>query len=547
MKPNFYILLISILLMSLSISFAQIGMLPIENNVLHPYLNSVYRQGIGHTSIKPFKYSNVKLAVDSFGAYTKSEIYNLKRKPITLRFYPLYYFELLQDVKNTQTYLNFQAGFNVDMQLGKNLLLGADLVYAFSSYPQYLISHPDNHLPPDSSLVLPYYGKYIHENDNSYGHSPSAFYVMYSPSKIFNFTGAYGKNFLGDGYRSLFLSDNSNNYLYFKTSVNVWNFKYIHIVAALKDISFSLLPNVLEEEGGVQLRSGGANSFERKFAYMHFLSWNATKRLNLNIFEAIVQNATDTIGKRGLDVNYLNPIVFFRPVEISVGSPDNAMMGIGFKYAISRSWQWYGQAILDEFLLTNIKQRNGSWTNKVGFQLGTRVNNVMKLPLSAFLEMNYVRPFVYSHENPLQNYGHYYQPLAHPLHSNFIEAIGMIQYIHKKLTLSVKSMYAMYGTDNETSNVGQDIYKSYYTRLNFDQQRDDGHRILQGNKNIQQVTDIRVEYKFESKKFYGLEAFGGFTINTLETNTISNKLLSFYFGAKTPLSVVRKIEYSRNW
>lgn len=526
---------------------AQHGYLPIENNILNPYINSVYRQQKYHTAIKPYRYRKVKSAVDSFGSYSKSQIFAMKRKILQLKFYPLYYFDLLQDIKNTQTYLNFRAGFNIDIQIGRKLIIGSDIIYAFSSYPRYLISHPDNTQPPDSTKILPYYGDYLHKADNSFGHNPSTFYIDYTLSPIFNFTAGYGKNYFGDGYRSLLLSNNSNNYLYFKTSVDVWRFKYVHIVAGLKDVSFMLQPGKTEEEeGGVELQIG-LNNFKRKYAYIHFLSWNATKRLNINVFEAILQNAEDSIGRRGLDVNYINPIVFFRPVEISVGSPDNAVMGVGFKYSLHSACQIYGQAVLDEFILSDLKQNKGSWTNKYGFQIGMRINQVKKIPLSAFFEFNYVRPFVYSHENPLQNYGHYFQPLTHPLHANFKEWVGKLQYEYRAITLSSKILYAKYGVDNESSNVGHDIYKSYHTRMNFDMQRDVGYTMLNGNQNTQVSTDLKAEYNFSSKKFYGLKAFGGMTINVLQNNTSDEQYISFYFGAKTPLSVVREIEYIRNW
>ena len=67
----------------------------------------------------------------------------------------------------------------------------------------------------------------------------------------------------------------------------------------------------------------------RKYTTTHYLSWAISKRVNLSFFDAIVWSATDSAGNyRGFDAQYLNPIIFMRPVEFSIGSPDNALMGL---------------------------------------------------------------------------------------------------------------------------------------------------------------------------------------------------------------------------
>jgi len=45
----------------------------------------------------------------------------------------------------------------------------------------------------------------------------------------------------------------------------------------------------------------------------------------------------------------LNPIVFYRPQEYSVGSPDNSMMGLNISGKLFGSLKLYAQAVADEF------------------------------------------------------------------------------------------------------------------------------------------------------------------------------------------------------
>ena len=100
-----------------------------------------------------------------------------------------------------------------------------------------------------------------------------SFYATKNAGKHFVFETGFGKHFWGDGYRSLFLSDAAFSYPYFKITTTVRNLKYINLWANFKDITQSY-----------------NNWFDatNKYVAFHFLSWNATKRLNINLFEAII-------------------------------------------------------------------------------------------------------------------------------------------------------------------------------------------------------------------------------------------------------------------
>ena len=105
---------------------------------------------------------------------------------------------------------------------------------------------------------------------------------------------------------------------------------------------------------------------------------------------------------------------------------------------MAKRFQLYGQLLLDEFFLKEVRAGNGWWANKFGVQMGGKyidVFSVKNLDLQG--EMNLVRPFTYSHSDSVSNYTHYNQPLAHPLGANFMEAIGSYRYQpHPKWTTS---------------------------------------------------------------------------------------------------------------
>lgn len=293
---------------------------------------------------------------------------------------------------------------------------------------------------------------YARSYKNGYLYNYVAANFWYKPSKHFYMQVGYDKNFIGDGYRSLLLSDNASNYPFLKLSTTVWKFKYVNLWAQFNDIRNS---------------AGDRDLFQKKYGAFHYLDWEVTKRLNIGLFETVMWQNSDSIGYRGFDVNYLNPFIFYRPVEFSIGSPDNALMGMNVKLRLWKNTFLYSQIMLDEFYLVHIRERDGWWANKQGVQLGFKVYDLFRIKnLYIQSEANYVRPFTYSHYAVIKNYGHYNQPLAHPLGSNFLESVNFISYNYKKFYIEYELMAAMKGENVDSVNYGADLYESYLTFAN---------------------------------------------------------------------------------
>ena len=121
---------------------------------------------------------------------------------------------------------------------------------------------------------------------------------------------------------------------------------------------------------------------------------------------------------------------------------------------------------LDEFFLKEVRAGKGWWGNKFGVQVGGKyvdVFNIKNLDIQG--EMNWVRPFSYSHHDSVSNYTHYNQPLAHPLGANFMEAMGIVRYQpHPKWTASGRLIVWRQGLDTSGINFGGDIFKLNSTR-----------------------------------------------------------------------------------
>lgn len=300
--------------------------------------------------------------------------------------------------------------------------------------------------------VVPGQAMYKNFKETGFDFAFAEGHLSYSPSKYFNFRFGHGKNFIGDGYRSLLLSDVAFNYPYLAINTRVWNIEYVNIYSQLQDIS---------------IPRGDWQPWQKKYTTTHYLSWHILPWLTAGLFESIVWQASDSIGTRGFDVNYLNPIIFYRPVEFSLGSPDNALLGASLRFAILKRNLLYMQLMLDEFKLEHVMKGDGWWANKHGFQVGLKSYDPFGLPYSFIqAEYNHVRPYTYAHNTSIQNYGHYSQPLAHPQGANFREMVVIADKRISRLRLNYKLVYVTYGADTAGLSYGHDIYRSYYDFVN---------------------------------------------------------------------------------
>jgi hypothetical protein len=165
-------------------------------------------------------------------------------------------------------------------------------------------------------------------------------------------------------------------------------------------------------------------------------------------------------------------------------------MGLNARYRLFNWLIVYGQAVIDEFLLKEIRARNGWWANKYALQAGMKWLDLFSIKnLSFQSEYNFVRPFTYTHSSILQNYGHFNQPLAHPQGANFEENVMILRYYYKRFGVELKSIRTLYGDDEATIYFGRDIYRSY-----LDRPSEYGNYTGQGIATNLSCLDVKVDY-----------------------------------------------------
>jgi len=288
-------------------------------------------------------------------------------------------------------------------------------------------------------------------------------FLSYTPNQTFDFEIGYGRKFIGSGHRSLLLSDLSSPYPYFKINTKFWKLNYTNL--------FSRQMNTYGVVGDQDL-------YRQKFTASHYLELELFKKLKIGLFETVIWQSDEGTYIRGFDPNYLNPVIFYRPVEFSVGSSDNVILGANIEYEFISNYTFYFQALIDEFLLDEIRAdvsqvvnedediQSGWWGNKYGIQVGLKANDFLgKQGLMIRVEYNAVRPYTYAHSSPTQAYSHHSLPLAHPLGANFEEAIAQLRYSRSDWSFSAQYNQSRRGVSPFGTNFGEEIELSNTSRI----------------------------------------------------------------------------------
>ena len=472
---------------------------------------------------------NRKLPLNIWNKIFNNHLINVKKENYYLIVDPLINFSLAKEIHLEKNIWNNTRGFFVQGKIEEKFWFSFGFYENQAAFIPYL----------DSIIfrkrIIPGQGMYKTYKEFYYDYAYSFGHISYSPSKYFNFQLGHGKNFWGDGYRSLILSDAAFNYPYFRITTKIWHLKYTNLYAEFQDINH---------------RNSYTDGWQKKYGAFHYLSWNITKRLELSLFEAIIWQGRDSLNNRGFDINYLNPVIFLRPVEFSLGSPDNALMGINLRYTLVNNTALYGQVVIDEFTFAEVKAQNGYWGNKQAFQLGLKswipivYSNNNKNNSSTFQpfnlstlyiqsEFNYVRPYMYTHRITIQNYGHYNQSLAHPLGANFMEWVNIVRYNYKRFFVEAKYSLAWYGEDFDGANYGRNIYLDYNTRL-----KDYDNYVTQGDKTTLSHTNINISWLVNPS--HNLHVSFGVSDVLQKTKTFNVHNTLIFLGLKTS---IRNIYY----
>lgn len=499
-----------------------------DNNSLVSFDKYIYStDSIFHTSVRPyfipemqsaFAYDSIMESYDIVrfrGKKALDLIFNrnlieLKKEDFGFTLDPLFDFGVGGDPENNRSYWINTRGFLAQGYIGKNVAFSTSFYETQSKVPLWVNTYAA------SRGAVPGQGRYKGYGNDALDYANASGYVSWSPGKHFNFQLGHGKQFWGDGYRSMMLSDFSLSHPYLMVSTNFWKIRYVNLYSQFThpDLWYT---------------AGGDLVYFKKYSTMHYLSYAPGKRWEISLFESIVWHANDSTYKRGFDLSYINPVIFFRPVEFNNGSGDNEMMGMNLRFTASKGIVLYGQFVIDEMKIKEFLSGDGWAGNKYAWQLGFRSFDLFKIKnLNLQAEYNLIRPYMYSHYNLVQSYSNAREPLAHPAGANTKEAVVIAKYNLRRLYFNARYVWEGTGLDESGINYGKNIFRNYQ-----EAPEQYGNHTGQGLYTTLNQMDMSVSYLVNPST--NLNLYAGVTLRHEQNSAMDRRYTVLSFGIRTSL------------
>lgn len=427
-----------------------------------------------HTSIKPFNSNNslsnssiadglspidqfnidVVNAPFDFGETAKkpllkyfyrhpSYLYSVNTRNFQMGINPILHFEGGTETGNSEFKFVNTRGLEIRGTVGNRVSFYTAFADNQANFSSYINNRIDS-----NQRVIPGEGRSKPFKENAYDYLTATGYISFKIIPEINLQFGQDKNFIGNGYRSLMLSQSGKDYFFLKLQTQVWRIHYMN-----------LFTEMIASENNFLVDA----PYTRKYMAMHHLSIDILDNLNIGVFEGVVHG--DTINK-GFQLSYLNPIIFYRSIEFMLGSSDNVIIGMDWKYNFLKRFSFYGQFVLDEFKFGELVNGTGWWANKFGVQAGLKYFDAFGLQsLDLQAETNIVRPYTFGHNQVNNSYSQYGQPMAHPMGANFTEWVFIIRYQPiRRIYLYSRLILNNQGKDLSATNWGFNIFLSNGTR-----------------------------------------------------------------------------------
>ena len=204
--------------------------------------------------------------------------------------------------------------------------------------------------------------------------------VSYQKEKILFEIGNPSRNW-GTGLNSIFISNKAPNYPSFGIKWDITPNIYFSYFYALLNQS-----NNLNDEIGI---------YSYKSMASHSVIYQFTDKLLISLYETVIFD-------RNLDINYLNPFIFYYPMSRYMGYNDNNQIGIEFIYLPIKNKKFYFSLMIDEWDpdLT-FEKYNENW---FAYQIGAQLKNViLKTDLIDF-EYSWTDYRVYENQHETVNF-----------------------------------------------------------------------------------------------------------------------------------------------
>jgi len=302
-----------------------------------------------------------------------------------------------------------------------------------SFFPDYLGNYVSYYgMVPGSGRVKPF-------KTTGYDYAMANGYLSYSPFKNLHFLAGHYKQFIGEGYRSLLLSDNAFNYPFIRASYafGKQRFEYSYSLASLRQLERIPATNSTE----AQLTS--------KMMSYNYLTFKPNKVIEIGLFESFIWQRWDSSGTLPLQAGSVIPVIGTNTAFYGLNAGrNNGQIGLNLKLNPFKGLVAYSQYV------------KGNFSKEDAFQIGLKAYNVALKDLNLRLEYNSVSGKMYTGRNRFLAYGHYGQSLAHIQGRDFSELYLQGNYRFKDFFLQLAVSNYQLSRDS-LSWVSQDIFTDY--------------------------------------------------------------------------------------
>ena len=368
----------------------------------------------------------------------KEHLFIVKDGDVHLTIDPVFHFELGQDFNDptefsdTTRFYHNARGVSVRGDLGPRFSFETTFYENQAIYPQYL------YLYSQRTGVVPGQGRIKGFKNRAYDFSWAQGNVSWSPATWLNVQFGHGRHFVGNGYRSMLLSDNALNYPYLKFSLLSPNGRWQYTTFHAKLNELERLPTGEAAE----------SLFYWKRMRVHHLSVDLG-RVQLGLFESTIFRNIDSAGVRPFEPMELNPVIGLnRVVNGSDGDWTN-ILGADLKWKVTDRLFVYGQIAIQD-------------ADRQAWQGGLRLFDLFGRDLHVQVEYNHADPFMYQARPAVMAHHHHGQPLAHPMGGYVDEAVVIVDHRVDRFLFRAKVNLATYYVDGADSlNYGSDLLKPY--------------------------------------------------------------------------------------
>lgn len=369
---------------------------------------------------------------------------DFKRDNFVLRVNPLLQLEKGSDRSSGSSHLINTRGIFLEGTVGDKFGFYTAFYENQATYPAYL----DTFIREVGMIPGQGTPKPIDETGHDFSRAEG--YISFSPTEWATVQLGHGRQFVGEGYRSLLWSDNVLVYPFLRIDVR---YKKWQMVVQRSQLSDFGLPTQTDKVWHYDYHY-------RRYAAFHYVSYKPTDKIEIGLFEGSMWHTTDTVAKTsGIPALYYAPIPLLHTATNGLNGEHNVLLGLNAKIDLPMRLQAYGQVLIDNPDFGN------SADSKYGFQLGVKAWDLLGIPnLYAQAEFNHASAHAYAHSNPRVNWTHSNQAIAHPLGSNFSELVAIGRYNWGNLHLEARATYAQTKAQANSVSVyqGSTIYLPDY-------------------------------------------------------------------------------------